>query len=72
MRVGDTVVVRPGGRSLPVDGQVLEGSSAVDESMVTGEPIPVVKSPVTTSSERRSTRTELAAATAPRRSGERC
>ena len=43
VRVGDTVIVRPG-EKLPVDGTVLEGSSAVDESMVTGEPIPVVKS----------------------------
>ncbi len=41
--VGDLVVIRPG-EKLPVDGQVTEGSSPVDESMVTGEPMPVVKS----------------------------
>jgi len=41
--VGDVVVVRPG-EKLPVDGEVLDGRSAVDESMVTGEPIAVVKS----------------------------
>ncbi|WP_240474156.1 heavy metal translocating P-type ATPase [Intrasporangium chromatireducens] len=40
--VGEVVVVRPG-EKLPVDGQVLEGTSSVDESMVTGEPIPVSK-----------------------------
>ncbi|WP_448059774.1 heavy metal translocating P-type ATPase [Cellulomonas hominis] len=40
--VGDTVVIRPG-EKLPVDGQVSSGTSPVDESMVTGEPIPVVK-----------------------------
>jgi len=42
VRVGDLVVVRPGGR-IPVDGVVVEGRSAVDESMLTGEPIPVDK-----------------------------
>ncbi len=40
---GDTVEVRPGER-LPVDGEVTEGTSYVDESMITGEPIPVAKS----------------------------
>jgi len=42
VRVGDRLRVRPGER-VPVDGIVLEGASAVDESMVTGEAIPVEK-----------------------------
>ena len=40
--VGDALLVRPGER-IPVDGQVTDGNSAVDESMLTGEPIPVDK-----------------------------
>jgi Cu+-exporting ATPase len=44
VRVADTVLVRPGGR-IPVDGVVLAGQSAVDESMVSGESVPVEKGP---------------------------
>ena len=42
LAVGDMILVRPGER-LPVDGEVTEGSSNVDESMITGEPVPVQK-----------------------------
>jgi Cu+-exporting ATPase len=44
VRVGDRLRVRPG-EKVPVDGRVVEGLSAVDESMLTGEPIPVEKAP---------------------------
>ncbi|MBZ4686382.1 MAG: copper/silver-translocating P-type ATPase [Clostridiales bacterium] len=42
VQVGDIVVVRPG-EKIPVDGEIVEGSSSVDESMLTGESIPVDK-----------------------------
>ncbi len=42
--IGDILAVRPGD-TIPVDGVVIEGSSYVDESMLTGEPVPVAKGP---------------------------
>ncbi|MEM7530184.1 MAG: heavy metal translocating P-type ATPase [Pseudomonadota bacterium] len=42
VKAGDTLRVRPG-ESVPVDGTVIEGRSSVDESMITGEPVPVEK-----------------------------
>ena len=42
VRVGDVIRVRPGER-VPVDGEVIEGTSYIDESMITGEPLPVEK-----------------------------
>lgn len=42
VRVGDIVMVRPG-EKIPVDGEIIEGRSTIDESMVTGESVPVEK-----------------------------
>ena len=42
VRAGETIVVRPGER-LPVDGEIVSGQTAIDESMMTGESIPVTK-----------------------------
>src|SRR6185503_7889896 len=44
LRPGDLVVLKPGDR-VPTDGEVVEGASAVDESMLTGESLPVDKAP---------------------------
>jgi P-type Cu+ transporter len=44
VQVGDRILVRPG-EKFPVDGTVVEGESYVDESMITGEPVPTLKQP---------------------------
>jgi len=44
VQVGDRIIVRPG-EAFPVDGAILDGESSVDESMLTGEPIPADKQP---------------------------
>jgi len=44
VRTGDLVLVRPG-EQVPVDGELVEGASWVDESMISGEPLPVAKAP---------------------------
>ena len=42
LQPGDQIKVRPGDR-IPIDGQIIEGTSSVDESMLTGEPVPIAK-----------------------------
>lgn len=42
VKVGDTIILKPGDK-VPVDGKIIEGESAIDESLVTGESIPVSK-----------------------------
>ncbi|MBF2063064.1 MAG: copper-translocating P-type ATPase [Calothrix sp. C42_A2020_038] len=44
VQIGDIILVRPG-EKIPVDGEVIDGTSSVDESMVTGESIPIKKQP---------------------------
>jgi P-type Cu2+ transporter len=44
VRLGDTIVLRPGDK-LPVDGEVMEGETSIDEALVTGESVPVSKRP---------------------------
>ena len=44
VRVGDIIIVRPG-EGIPVDGSIIEGESSIDESMLTGEPMPADKTP---------------------------
>lgn len=58
LQTGDLVVVRPG-EQIPVDGRLSEGESYVDESMISGEPIPVEKKVVTGYWREPSTRREL-------------
>src|SRR3989442_3625860 len=42
VQVGDIIILKPGDR-VPVDGRIVEGETAIDESLVTGESIPVAK-----------------------------
>jgi P-type Cu+ transporter len=42
VKIGDVIIVKPGGK-VPVDGVIIDGKSSIDESMITGEPIPIDK-----------------------------
>jgi Cu+-exporting ATPase len=53
--VNDLIIVQPGGK-IPVDGEIVEGTSEVEESTLTGEPVPVRKAPGIPSSMRHSIR----------------
>jgi Cu+-exporting ATPase len=44
LRIGDVVLVRPG-ENLPVDGEIIDGSTEVDEALITGESLPIIKTP---------------------------
>jgi len=44
VKIGDTIILKPGDR-VPVDGKIIEGETSIDESLVTGESIPVAKKP---------------------------
>src|SRR2546426_620432 len=44
VKIGDTIILKPGDR-VPVDGKIIEGETSIDESLVTGESIPVSKKP---------------------------
>ncbi len=63
--VGDILVVKPGDK-IAVDGEIADGSSAVDESMITGESIPIEKGPATRSLAARSTRPAASNSARPR------
>ena len=44
IKIGDILVIKPGGK-IPADGKIIDGDSMVDESMITGESLPVEKKP---------------------------